>query len=415
MIYIVLKHPLFRFRLGLVNVVVLNDFASIKKYLSMEATLNRSHRSIFEGVTNGMTTLSGPAWVENRRFCLRVLKDLGFGKKTMEEHIKVRHMQRVLYPVFPPGDAAPVLPGLQRSTFVLILPFCVRHLYPLSDPRAMINKRLLSHLGRLQLFSSSQHGSRQSRSCGTALASIGLYHSWFASYLRERVKEHQGTIDPNFNRDFIDGYLNKVREHQNNPNSHFREAYLLGNAIDFFVAGTGTVAASVQWHLLNCAKHADTVQSVIQREIDNVIGREREPTWEDRSQMHFTMACVWEMLRWRTVVPLGLPRGYARRRFYNACTYLNYSTQDTVIKILLPVFWYLEDIFEPTYLLLYLNYICKRMCPAEALTTVEIFLYLTTLLQKFRVLPEGQQLPNLGSPSLTVAHPSLQRLRFIPR
>ncbi|KAM7311654.1 putative cytochrome P450 [Ixodes scapularis] len=80
--------PIFRFCIGKVNVVVLNDFASIKKYLSMEATLIRSQRSIFEGVTMGMTTLSGPAWVENRRFCLRVLKDLGFGKKSMEEHIK---------------------------------------------------------------------------------------------------------------------------------------------------------------------------------------------------------------------------------------------------------------------------------------------------------------------------------------
>ncbi|KAH8027431.1 hypothetical protein HPB51_005413 [Rhipicephalus microplus] len=46
----------------------------------------------------------------------------------------------------------------------------------------------------------------------------------------------------------------------------------------------------------------------IQREIDEVIGRERPPKWEDRLHMPFTMASVWEMDRWKTSTPLGVPR-----------------------------------------------------------------------------------------------------------
>lgn len=429
--------PIFRFCIGKVNVVVLNDFASIKKYLSMEATLIRSQRSIFEGVTMGMTTLSGPAWVENRRFCLRVLKDLGFGKKSMEEHIKEELRYLIARLVDAKGSPVPIREHLIPSTSNVITALLFGTTYSFDDPKRKYLDKLLARLFKIIMSGSAvdfqpywlrKIAARipNTRSYALRKASLDLH-----AFIRERVKEHQETIDPNFHRDFIDGYLNKVTEHQDNPNSHFREAYILGNAIDFFVAGTGTVAASIQWHLFNCAKNPDTVQAVIQREIDGVIGREREPAWEDRSQMHFTMACIWEMLRWRTVVPLGLPRGTREDTFFDDY----FIPKDTVVLAnLLAVhrdseLWERPDEFDPTRFLkkdgtglvkkpehLIAFSVGKRMCPAEALTTVEIFLYLTTFLQKFRVLPaEGQQLPNLSSPALTVAHPSLQRLRFLPR
>ncbi|KAM7311656.1 putative cytochrome P450 [Ixodes scapularis] len=491
-----------------------------------------------------MTTLSGPAWVENRRFCLRVLKDLGFGKKSMEEHIKEELRYLIARLVDAKGSPVPIREHLIPSTSNVITALLFGTTYSFDDPKRKYLDKLLARLFKIimsgsavdfqpywlrkvaaripytrsyalrkasldlhafirervkehqetidpnfhrdfidgylnkvtehqdnpnshfrallfgttysfddpkrkyldkllaRLFKIIMSGSAvdfqpywlrkiaaripYTRSYALRKASLDLH-----AFIRERVKEHQETIDPNFHRDFIDGYLNKVTEHQDNPNSHFREAYILGNAIDFFVAGTGTVAASIQWHLFNCAKNPDTVQAVIQREIDGVIGREREPAWEDRSQMHFTMACIWEMLRWRTVVPLGLPRGTREDTFFDDY----FIPKDTVVLANLlavhrdPELWERPDEFDPTRFLkkdgtglvkkpehLIAFSVGKRMCPAEALTTVEIFLYLTTFLQKFRVLPaEGQQLPNLSSPALTVAHPSLQRLRFLPR
>lgn len=84
--------------------------------------------------------------------------------------------------------------------------------------------------------------------------------------------------------------------------------YLVGNAVNLFGAGTNTSRTVLEWHLLNCARDPDGVQYRIQREIDAVIGRDRSPEWEDRLKMPFTMAVIWEMLRWRTVAPLGIPR-----------------------------------------------------------------------------------------------------------
>ncbi|KAH6926922.1 hypothetical protein HPB50_023757 [Hyalomma asiaticum] len=60
--------------------------------------------------------------------------------------------------------------------------------------------------------------------------------------------------------------------------------------------------------MLNFAAHPDTVQARVHREIDNVVGRDRLPTWEDRKQMPYTLACVWEMERWKTAPTLGISR-----------------------------------------------------------------------------------------------------------
>ncbi|PRD33979.1 UNVERIFIED_CONTAM: Cytochrome P450 1A1 [Trichonephila clavipes] len=56
-----------------------------------------------------------------------------------------------------------------------------------------------------------------------------------------------------------------------------------------------------------CAAYTQ-VQKRIQAEIDEVVGRERFPTWQDRPRMPYTEACIAELMRWRTIVPLNLLR-----------------------------------------------------------------------------------------------------------
>jgi cytochrome P450 len=49
------------------------------------------------------------------------------------------------------------------------------------------------------------------------------------------------------------------------------------------------------------------VQKRIQDEIDRVVGTDRLPTFEDRPSLPLVDAVVRETLRWRPVVPLGVP------------------------------------------------------------------------------------------------------------
>ncbi|KAK8764722.1 hypothetical protein V5799_032671 [Amblyomma americanum] len=56
----------------------------------------------------------------------------------------------------------------------------------------------------------------------------------------------------------------------------------------------------------------------------------------------------------------------------------------------------------------------KRICPGESLATAEVFLYLTMLLQKFRILPEEGSTVRIGSYQ-PMSELAKTKLRFVPR
>lgn len=49
------------------------------------------------------------------------------------------------------------------------------------------------------------------------------------------------------------------------------------------------------------------VQTRAQAEIDRVVGKDRLPTYEDRTQLPYIECLVKEILRWKVVSPLGRP------------------------------------------------------------------------------------------------------------
>jgi len=53
------------------------------------------------------------------------------------------------------------------------------------------------------------------------------------------------------------------------------------------------------------ALHQD-IQKQAQEEIEMVVGSNRLPTFEDRDSMPFVNAIVKEVLRWQSVIPLGM-------------------------------------------------------------------------------------------------------------
>lgn len=47
------------------------------------------------------------------------------------------------------------------------------------------------------------------------------------------------------------------------------------------------------------------VQATAQREIDQVVGKDRLPSYKDRNSLPYINALVKEVLRWNPVTPLG--------------------------------------------------------------------------------------------------------------
>ncbi|CAN8016728.1 unnamed protein product, partial [Ixodes persulcatus] len=177
---------------------------------------------------------------------------------------------------------------------------------------------------------------------------------------------------------------------------------LRGHVIDLLLAGSSSVAITMLCILLHCADNPSTIQARIQGEIDDVVGCDRSPTWEDHLLMPYTMAVIWEMTRWKTLNRLNLPRD---EEDFILNGFLIPKGNIVVAKLwaahMDPKYWKNPEKFDPSRFLtqdgsaLLPRPEClipfstgKRMCPGEFVATAQIFLCITTLLQKFRVEPE---------------------------
>jgi len=46
--------------------------------------------------------------------------------------------------------------------------------------------------------------------------------------------------------------------------------------------------------------------AIAKAEIDRVVGRDRLPNFEDKNDLPYTRALILEVLRWRTLAPIGV-------------------------------------------------------------------------------------------------------------
>ncbi|CAN7995188.1 unnamed protein product, partial [Ixodes hexagonus] len=380
--------------------------------------------------------LNGQAWQDNRRFCLHALRDAGFGKTSMHDIISAE--AGYLVDEISAAKGRPIdfenyiYPSVSNNITALV--FGTR--YPYDDPRRryldehmnryshlMHNGYIIGYLPSwLQRIATLFPSMRQG---GIKEASEKL-----SVFIRERIQEHNKTMEESYNRDFIDYYLKQINETQDEPGSNFKEAHLIGNIFSFFTAGSSTVATVMLKHMLNFSLKADTLQRQVQKEIDDVIGRERKPTWEDRFRTPLTMAVIWEMHRWSPAGSLSAPRAAAEDTYFEDY----FVPRGTVVTSNVwaihrdPKLWENPDEFDPSRFLTpdgtgFVNKtdvlvpfsIGRRDCPGDVMASVSIFFFLTSLMQKFHVsLQEGQtfDIPFHGLTALAVRG---FKFRFTPR
>ena len=70
--------------------------------------------------------------------------------------------------------------------------------------------------------------------------------------------------------------------------------------------GADTVTVILEWWTLAMVAFPD-VQRNAQQELDNIVGRDRLPSFSDREHLTYTVATLREVMRWRTSLPLAIP------------------------------------------------------------------------------------------------------------
>lgn len=86
----------------------------------------------------------------------------------------------------------------------------------------------------------------------------------------------------------------------------FDRIQLLYTVRDLYVAGSDTSSTVLLWALAVLGNHKE-IQHRLHKEIDSVIPRDQLPSVNDKEKLPFVEAVILELLRFKTVVPLGVP------------------------------------------------------------------------------------------------------------
>ncbi|KAK2833444.1 hypothetical protein Q5P01_017333 [Channa striata] len=398
--------PVFTVYIGYKKVVVLAGYSAVKQALLHHAEEfgDREVTPLFYDFSKGHGILfsNGETWKEMRRFALATLKDFGMGKrlsegKIIEEcHYLIEEFEQHKGKAFNNTQAI----KYASSNIIYAIMFGKRFGY--KDPilRAMVDRDDESiHL--------------------TGSPSIMLYNvfPWLGPFISNwrklmenveanrveilnKIEDLKNTLIPDMCRCFVDAFLHHKQnlEGPKSKNSQYNDDNLVYTVMNLLAAGTETTGNTIQWCLLFMAKYPD-VQDQVQEEIDRVVGS-RQVQVEDRKNLPYTDAVIHESQRLANIVPMSIPHKTSRD-----VTFQGYFIKKgtTVFPLLTSVLydegvWERPQTFNPSHFLdakgkfirrdAFMAFSAgRRVCLGESLARMELFLFLTSLLQHFRFTP----------------------------
>ncbi|CAL8295047.1 unnamed protein product [Arctogadus glacialis] len=215
----------------------------------------------------------------------------------------------------------------------------------------------------------------------------------FYAYVKDKVLQHRDTYRAGVTRDMSDAFIRAI---DHGEDSGLSEEYVEATVTDLIGAGQDTVSTLLQWILLLLVKYPD-VQARLQELVDQVVGRHRLPSLEDRSRLAYLDAFIYETMRYTSFVPLTIPHSTTADVTVDGL----YIPRDTVVFVNQssvnhdPLRWTEPGVFRPSRFLdvdgaldrdatngVMVFSTGKRRCVGQQLAKVEVFVFTAVLLHQ---------------------------------
>ncbi|NXK09924.1 CP2DK protein, partial [Herpetotheres cachinnans] len=433
------------------NVVVLNGYKTVKDALvhRSEDFADRPYFPVYEHLGYGnksegkATDIScssiipgivaaryGPIWKEIRRFTLSALRNFGMGKKSLEERVTEEAGFLCSAVNSEEGHPFDIRFLVNNAVCNVICTTIYGERFNYGDETF---KKML-HLFENSLNEEAGFLPQLLNVLPILLRIPGVPQKAFRGqkalmdFIDVLIDKHMETWNPAHIRDVTDVFLKEMEKGKVAEESGFNYNNLRLVTADLFAAGSETTSTTLRWAFLYMLLHPE-IQSKVQAEIDKVIGRERSPTMKDQVSMPYTNAVIHEVQRYGDVAPVGLPhmtyrdtelQGFFIPKGTTIITNLSSVLKDETV-------WEKPNEFYPEHFLdangqfvkreAFLPFSAgRRACPGEQLARMELFIFFTTLLQKFTfVLPKDQPRPWEDGHFALVSAPHPYLVRAVPR
>lgn len=217
-------------------------------------------------------------------------------------------------------------------------------------------------------------------------------------FIALHVQDHRATFDKDHIRDITDALISTSCNTYSSSKRSILNDEVISTVNDIFGAGFETVSTCLYWSFLYLIKYPE-IQDKIQAEIDANIGM-KLPRFEDRKNFPYTEAFITELFRHTSFLPFTIPHCTTADTMLNGyfipkktCTFINMYqvNHDEMI-------WDNPNLFRPERFLnddqqLNKSLVDKvlifgmgiRKCLGEDVARNEIFIFITTVLQKLKL------------------------------
>jgi len=398
--------PIFQVSVFGIPTVVISDPDLIREAFSLPTTTLRPYFKVLEVflIDVGIVFSNGEVWQYTRRSTLHHLRNLGMGRSKLEGVIHDQ-ISGFLDEVLAPSEGRPLSfdQSLRVAVANIIWGTVSSEQFAIGDTRALAVMDSFDEVGKhLALFGMMivcpALMKLPYRLTGMQKL-LDIFELPINTLIQPAIHAHAQTVDLDSEpRDYIDCLL---QEQHRNP-TLFTNRHMQRCILDLFVAGYDTTTSTLRWAFCFLCTWPE-VQRRLRAEILAVVGEERPPTLADRPRMPYTEAVLMETQRLGDIAPVGIEHvtsetiqlgGYTIQRGTQlhallTAVHMNPTLFPEPDQFRPERFLNADGKVQPNKALMPFS-VGRRACLGEAMARAELFLFVTSVLQRYTLrFPDG--------------------------